>query len=84
MSYQIYCTTTCRDFATKEKVADRHRELRRIKRSGKERYCIAGCGTKLSVYNDDNICNTCFINIRETNKRLKQLKALMHNYEDKT
>ena len=84
VSYQIYCGQECRDEATKEKIADRHKEMRRRKRSKKERLCSAGCGTVLSVYNDDNICSSCFINVREINKKLKQVKAFMHNYEDKT
>lgn len=84
VSYQIYCGPDCRDEATKEKIADRHKEMRRRKRSKKERVCAAGCGTVLSVYNDDNICSACFINVREINKKLKEVKALMHNYEDKT
>lgn len=84
VSYQIYCGIDCREQATKEKIADRHRELKRIKRSNKTRICVGGCGTVLSVYNDDNMCGSCFINVRELNKKLKQIKALMHNYEDKT
>lgn len=84
VSYQIYCSVDCRDAATKEKIAERHKELRRRKRSNKVRMCAAGCGTILSVYNDDNICSSCFVNVREVNKKIKQIKALMHNYEDQT
>ena len=84
VSYQIYCGADCRDEATKEKIADRHKEMKRMKRSSKERVCSAGCGTVLSVYNDDNLCGSCFVNVRELNKKLKQVKAFMHNYEDKT
>jgi hypothetical protein len=84
VSYQIYCNVACRDEATKEKIADRHKEIKRLKRATKERKCAAGCGTILSVYNDDTVCGSCFVNVRELNRKLKQVKAFMHNYEDKT
>lgn len=86
VSYQIYCSIDCRDKATKEKIIDRHKILRRKKRRDKVRLCQGGCGTKLSIYNDDTMCNSCSVNNKQVSKAMKELKGIMHDYErnDKT
>lgn len=73
VSYQIYCSTECRDAATKEKIAARYIITRRQKRIGKIRRC-KNCGDELSIYNDDSLCNTCTINPKDVNKALKEIK----------
>lgn len=83
VSYQIYCSTECRDAATKEKIVERHRVLRRQKRKSKIRFCAGNCGTKLSIYNDDIMCNSCSINSKQVDKKIKEIRMLMHDYEDK-
>jgi hypothetical protein len=83
VSYQIYCSTECRDNATKEKIVERHKVLRRQKRKDKVRMCAGGCNTKLSIYNDDVMCNTCSVNAKQVEKRIKEIKAMMHDYEDR-
>lgn len=76
VSYQIYCSVECRNQATKEKIAERY-SLNRIKnRSTKERKCSGGCGSTLSIYNDNNFCSTCMINKKKVDKMLKELKGL--------
>jgi len=84
VSYQIYCSSECREQATKEKIVDRHKILRRKKRKDKIRMCSGGCGTKLSVYNDETLCNVCSINNKQVIKKIKEIKGLMHDYEDNT
>jgi hypothetical protein len=84
VSYQIYCSSECREQATKEKIIDRHKVLRRKKRKDKIRMCSGGCGTKLSVYNDETLCNVCSINNKQVIKKIKEIKGLMHDYEDNT
>jgi hypothetical protein len=74
ISYQIYCSATCRDAATKEKIAARYVYARRQKRKGKDRKCKQ-CDNKLSIYNDDNLCIECNINPSEVSKILKQIKG---------
>ncbi len=80
VSYQIYCSPECRDFATKEKIAERH-QINRIKnRSNKERRCAGGCGILISVYNNNGFCNSCMVNKRKVDKMLRELKGLF-DYE---
>lgn len=84
ISYQIYCSTECRDSATKEKIAERHKVLKRKNRKKKTRLCAGGCGVRLSIYNDNNICESCFISKRNWDKVMKELRSLSHEYEDRT
>jgi hypothetical protein len=84
VSYQIYCTVTCREEATKEKIADRHKAMRRQRKGNKVRHCAAGCGTRLSMYNDDAFCASCFLDNREIRRGIREIKMMMHDYEDKT
>lgn len=46
--------------------------------------CAGKCGTKLSAYNDYNYCDKCFMNNREINKKIKQIRMLFHDYENNT
>ena len=75
ISYQIYCSVPCRDEAAREKIADRYAITRRQKRVGKERNCKS-CGAKLSVYNDEVLCDVCVINPQELNRALRQIKGI--------
>lgn len=84
VSYQIYCSSSCREEATKEKIVERHKELRRKKRNSKERMCANKCGTKLSIYNDYTLCDNCYIDKKEVNKRIKEIRMFMHDYQDDT
>lgn len=81
VSYQVYCSIECREAATKEKIAERQKFLRRQKRSGKTRKCAGGCGTSLSIYNDDTVCAKCSVNIKEVNLKLKQIKRIIGENE---
>jgi hypothetical protein len=80
--YQIYCSSTCREEATKEKIVEKHKENRRKKNRSKNRNCSSGCGKKLSVYNDHTLCNHCYSDKKEINKKIRQIKGLMHEYEN--
>lgn len=82
VSYQIYCSLTCREEATKEKIAERHKAIRRQKKITKDRMCAAKCGTKLSVYNDDIFCSTCSVNPKEVNRKIREIRMFMHEYEN--
>lgn len=77
VSYQIYCSPSCRDSATKEKIAARYQIIRRNKRHGKNRKCTS-CGGQLSIYNDDQICQSCVADPKEVFKILKEIKGLMN------
>ncbi len=81
VSYQIYCSPGCRDEATKEKIAQRYAIERRNKRMGQFRSCKL-CGSRLSAYNDDQICFSCLVNPKEVVKILKEIKGLASG-EDK-
>lgn len=76
VSYQIYCSTECRNSATKGKIAERHKFLKRQKRKSKIRRCAGACGTVLSVYNDEKYCEHCLIHQKEVDKILKEIKGL--------
>ena len=80
VSYQIYCSTECRDAATKDKIAERYHITRRQKRIGKTRRCLGGCGTSLSIYNDSGFCANCNVSKKAVDKTLKDLKGFF-DYE---
>jgi hypothetical protein len=82
ISYQIYCSPECRDAATKEKIAARYQIQRRQRRKGKERLCKS-CEKRLSVYNDDTICETCSADPSEVAKVLRDIKGLMNGKDRK-
>jgi hypothetical protein len=82
VSYQIYCSDTCREKATKEKIAERYQITRRQKRIGKIRRCLGGCGVKLSIYNDDGFCSNCNISKKTVDKMLKQIKGFFDYEQD--
>lgn len=75
VSYQIYCSVECREEATKEKIAERYALTRRRKRASRPRFCKA-CGGRLSVYNDDNLCQQCIVNPTDVSKILKEIKGM--------
>ena len=80
ISYQIYCSSTCRDQATKEKIAARYLISRRQKRKGKQRKC-KDCDALLSIYNDESLCTLCNVNPSDVSKALKQIKGMMNDKE---
>lgn len=80
VTYQVYCSPECRDLATREKIAERY-QINRIKnRSKRERRCSGGCGTIISIYNENGFCNNCMVNKRKVDKTLRELKGLF-DYE---
>ena len=83
VSYQIYCSSECRDAATKEKIADRYAITRRQKRHGKTRLCKS-CKKQLSMYNDESLCDKCLVNPGDVNKALKEIKGIANGkpFED--
>jgi len=74
VGYQIYCSSECRDHATKEKIAQRYAISRRNKLMGKRRDCNS-CGSPLSAYNDGPICQSCVVDPREVSKALKEIRG---------
>lgn len=82
VSYQIYCCPTCREEATKEKIAQRY-NINRIKnRAKRERRCSGGCGTVISVYNENGFCTVCMVNKKKVDKTLKELRNFF-DYEQR-
>ena len=75
VKYQIYCSTECREESTKEKIAERYAIARRNKLIGKVRLCKS-CGSRLSAYNDDNLCQSCLVNPSDVAKALRQIKGI--------
>ena len=73
ITYQIYCSSECRDMSTKEKIAARYIISRRQKRKGKERNCKS-CKEALSIYNDESLCVKCNVNPSDVAKALKEIK----------
>lgn len=82
VSYQIYCCPDCRDQATKEKISERYQINRRKNRSKKKRLCSGGCGTYISIYNENGFCSICMTNKKTVDKTLKQIKGFF-DYEQK-
>ena len=77
VSYQIYCSTECRQLATRQKIAERYLITRIKKRAGKPRKCKS-CGSALSMYNEEKTCNACTPEIDEITKALKQIKGIVN------
>lgn len=77
ISYQIYCSASCRELATREKIAERYAASRRNRRHGKVRKCKS-CESNLSAYNDDPLCIKCSVNPVDVSKALKEIKGLMN------
>ena len=73
ISYQIYCSSGCRESATKEKMAQKYAQNRRSKRIGKERLC-KNCNGPLSAYNDDPLCAKCIVNPLDVKKAIKEIR----------
>jgi hypothetical protein len=78
VSYQIYCSVTCRELATREKISERYQITRRTRRTGKVRTC-SSCGHNLSIYNDDRLCQSCLVDPKEVKKALKELRDLSND-----
>jgi hypothetical protein len=73
VSYQIYCSVECRELATKEKIAARYIQSKRLKRKGKTRLCKS-CSLPLSIYNDHLVCSSCSVNPDAVSKAIKIIK----------
>ena len=82
VSYQIYCSEECRDFATKDKIAERYQITKRQKRLGKIRKCLGGCEVQLSIYNDSGFCSNCNVSERAVTKMLKEVKGFFDYEQD--
>lgn len=77
VSYQIYCSVSCRELATKEKIAERYAVARRSRMATRPRPCKS-CGAKLSVYNDEVLCQSCLVNPSDVKKALKEIKGFLN------
>lgn len=82
VTYQIYCSESCRDEATKIKIAERYQITRRQKRKNKKRICLGGCGQALSIYNDSGFCSNCNVHKKTVDKMLKQIKGFIEYEQD--
>ena len=82
VSYQIYCSNSCRDQATKSKIAERYQLTRRQKRKNKDRRCLGGCGVQLSIYNDSGFCSNCNVSKKAVDKMLKTIKGYFDYEQD--
>ena len=80
VSYQIYCSSECRDAATKDKIAERYHVTRRQKRIGRDRRCLGVCKTALSNNNNGGGCANCNVSKKSVDKMLKELKGFV-DYE---
>jgi hypothetical protein len=83
VTYQIYCSSECRELATKEKISYRQQIMRAKSRSGKKRKCSGGCETIISIYNNNGFCGNCMINKRKVDQMLKELKGLFDYEQEK-
>lgn len=75
VSYQIYCSASCREGATKEKINERYIAKRRKSQFQKPKLCKS-CGKKLSVYNDESICDNCHINPKDIKDVLRDIRRM--------
>lgn len=75
LSYQIYCSTECREQATKEKIAQKYLINKIQNRKMKMRICKV-CGLRLSIYNDNPVCQICEINPNDLKDVLKEIRGI--------
>jgi RecJ-like exonuclease len=75
ISYKIYCSAECREAATKDKIAQKYAQKRRVKMMSKVRHCKS-CNVKLSAYNDEPVCNACELDTKDVNKTLKEIRDI--------
>jgi hypothetical protein len=71
---QIYCSTECRQQASKQKITERYEKEKVRKRIGKTRRCAGGCGTVLSIYNDTGMCDNCLEHKKRVGSFMRELK----------
>ena len=71
---QIYCSSECRQEASKEKILERYHLQKRKNRKGKEKKCGGGCNTLLSIYNDSGICDNCLVHQSKMKTFMRELK----------
>lgn len=70
---QKYCSDECCRRATNARLMEQYYE-RKARRKGHIRVCANGCGTVLSRYNDDKICQACSVaKWKEENLNLKEM-----------
>lgn len=79
VSYQIYCSSDCREVATKEKITERYQVNRIKNRLKRERRCSGGCGTLISIYNENDFCTRCMVNKKKVNRSIKEIKGFFDN-----
>ena len=79
---QIYCDSTCRSLATKQKIVQRYRITKAQERIGKDRRCAGNCDTLLSIYNDNGFCDTCMVSNKKLDRVIKEIKDFF-DYEQK-
>lgn len=65
---QKYCSDECCRIATNRRIMEKYYEKKAIK-NGAPRICKS-CKTKLSRYNQNNICSTCEKNISYEGKKI--------------
>ena len=66
----VYCSINCRKIITNKNVLDRYYE-NKARKSNKKRVCkTKDCGTILSTYNSENICEIC-----KTERLIKRLSS---------
>lgn len=82
VSYQVYCSDSCREVVTKQKIVERYKISRRQKRIGKKRKCLGGCNTQLSIYNDSGFCTNCNVNEKTVKKMIKELRGYIEYEQD--
>lgn len=79
--HQIYCSVSCREQATKQKIVERTNRSKVKSRIGKKRNCV-NCGIDLSIYNEKTLCNACDVDQKKLDKALKEIKRFF-DYEKK-
>lgn len=73
----IYCSIDCRKVVTNKNVLDRYYE-KKERKSNKKRICVTeDCGTILSSYNSEPICEPC-----KTNRLIKRLSSWGWNEDE--
>ena len=65
---QKYCTDECCRIATNRRIMEKYYEKKAIK-NGAPRTC-KNCKTKLSRYNQADVCSTCEKNISDEGKKI--------------
>jgi len=73
VSYQVYCDAECRTLATRHNARNKRISARIERNRRNPRRCAGGCGTIISIYNDQTFCLSCGVDEKKVAAAIERL-----------